>query len=423
MGLMRRIVNSLKPANEKPPRLGQLLEQRSEDSWRNYPADGLTPAALAAILKSVDSGFPGDAMELYEQMEETDAHLYSVANTRRLAVTGLDWQIVSAAELSADVDRPLADEAAAFARETLTGIDNFDEVIQHLSLAIGRNIAMAELVWDTIGRAHRLVDLLPVDFTRIAFGEFDEPRILTRDEQIDGIALPPGKFIVNTPHSVSGHPTRGGLLRVTALAYLGKHYAVKDWLVFAEIFGMPVRIARYDPSATPEEKRELMDMLRSLGTDAAAIFSKAVELELLEANRGTPAPPYESLCNFMNREMSKAWLGQTLTTETVGAAGSLAVAKVHDEVRQDLREDDLRKESRTIVRDLIRPIVQLKFGQNVPVPVFKRKLERPRDLRELTEILAIAVNELGVHVPTRWAHETLGIPQAEQGTEVLTPTG
>ena len=362
-------------------------------------------------------------MELYEQMEENDAHLYSVANTRRLAVTGLDWQIVSAAELRTDVDRVLADEAAAYARETLRAIETFDEVLQHLSLAMGRNIAMAELVWDVVGGAHRLVDLAAVDFTRIAFGETDELRVLTQAESIDGIPLPPNKFIVHCPHAVTGHPTRGGLLRVTALAYLGKHYAVKDWLTFAEVFGMPVRIARYEPSATPEEKRELLGMLQSLGTDAAAIFSKGVELELLEANRGTPAPPYEALCNFMNREMSKAWLGQTLTTETVGAAGTLTVAKVHEEVRQDLREDDLRKEGRTIVRDLLGPLVHLKFGDDVPVPVFQRKFEHARDLRELTDILSAAVNELGVRVPARWAHETLGIPQPEVGADVLSPAG
>ena len=76
---------------------------------------------------------------------------------------------------------------------------------------------------------------------------------------------------------------RGGLLRASAMAYLGKHLAMKDWLVFAELFGMPVRIARYEPSATPEEKRELLKMLESLRSDAAGVFSKAVELQLLEA--------------------------------------------------------------------------------------------------------------------------------------------
>ena len=50
-----------------------------------------------------------------------------------------------------------------------------------------------------------------------------------------------------------------------------------------------------------------------------------------------------------------------------------------------------------------------------------RKIETPYG--ELTEILSMAVNELGVRVPTRWTHETLGIPQPEEGADVLSPAG
>jgi phage gp29-like protein len=298
-----------------------------------------------------------------------------------------------------------------------------DEILQHLSLALGRNIALAEIVWDEIGGVHRVVDVLPVDFTRIVFDDLDQPRILTQDEPFDGIELPTNKFIVHTPHSVSGHPTRGGLMRVSAFAFLAKNFAMKDWLIFAEVFGMPVRVARYEPSATPEEKRELLHMLQSLGTDASAIFSKAVELDFLEANRGTPSPPYESISEFMNREMSKAWLGQTLTTDVTGASGTFAAANVHNEVRHDLREDDIHKEGRTLRRDLLRPLCQLKFGLDVPVPFFRRKLNQPRDLRELADILSVAVNELSIRVPRLWAHDALGIPAPMEDQDVLAPAG
>lgn len=413
MTLTKRIVNSFKRRfTNDPPRTGQLVQPRVEDSWRDYPADGLTPTRMAAILRASDDGAMDESMQLYEQMEEKDAHLFSVANTRRIALTGLDWQILSAAQEHPDVDRGRADEAADYCRESLGRLECFDDTLQHLSLALGRNIAVAELVWDANDGRHTLVDILPIDFTRLTFDDLDRLRLLTKDEPIHGIDPPANKFIVHTPHSATGHPTRGGLSRVSALAYLGKHFAMKDWLVFAEVFGMPVRIARYEPSATPQEKRELLDMLQSLGSDAAAIFSKAVELEIVEPRKASGAAPYEAICGFFNREMSKAWLGQTLTVETTGQTGTFAAAQIHNEVRLDLREDDIRKEARTLRRDLLRPLAQLRFGRDVPVPFFRRKLDVPRDLRELSEVLATAVNQLGMNVPARWAHETLGIPQA-----------
>ena len=160
---------------------------------------------------------------------------------------------------------------------------------------------------------------------------------------------------------------RGGLLRATAVAYLAKHFAMKDWMMFAEVFGMPVRIARYEPSATPEEKRELLKMLESLRSDAAGVFSKAVELQLIEAGHGKTPPPYERMCEYFNRELSKAWLGATLTVETTGAGleRSSGGPGIHNEVRLDLRQDDIVCEGRTIRRDMLRPLVRLRFGESV----------------------------------------------------------
>ena len=420
MQLVQRIANFFhnEPSTIRP-KPGHLIRTREEDAWRDYPADGLTPSRLSAILKAADDGALSEPMQLYEQMEEKDAHLFSIANTRRLALTGLEWEIVPASDLRPGLDAALARDAADYCEQVLGAIETLDEALQHLSLALGRNIAVAEVVWDFVDRSHTVVEVVPVDFTRLVLDGVDRIRILTDDEPHDGIALPPNKFAVHTPHATAGHPARGGLLRVTALAFLGKNFALKEWLTFTEVFGMPIRIARYDPSASVDEKRELLSMLKNMGSEAAGVFSKAVELEIIEANRGTPSPPYDRLVNFLNREMTKAWLGQTLTVDMADQSGSKAAAEVHDRVRQDILLDDIRKEGRTIRRDILRPLAQFKFGRSVPVPFFGRKPDAPQDLRELADVLSVAVNELGIKLPTRWVHDTLGIPEPQSAEAVL----
>jgi phage gp29-like protein len=408
----QKIVSAFRASANNRPKVGQVVVPRAEDSARDYPSAGLTPSRLAAILREADDGSLSTAMQLFEEMEEKDAHLFAVANTRRLALNGLAWQVISAADVHGGVTRERADEAATYCREVLNSLDRLDETLQHLSLAVGRNIAIAEIVWDVVGGGLRPVDIVPIDFTRIVFDDLDHPRILTQDQPEEGIELLPNKFIVHAPHSVSGHPQRGGLLRVTAMVYLAKNLALKDWMIFAEVFGMPVRIARYEPTATREEKRELLRMLESLGSNAAGIFSRAVELQVIEANRGTVGPPYERLVEFLNREMSKAWLGQTLTTDIAGQKGSYAVTAVHETVRQDVLADDMRKEGRTVRRDLLAVLSRLRFGPDAPVPYFRRKLKQPSVPGELVEVLDTAVNQLGVKVPLGWVHDALGIPQA-----------
>src|SRR5512147_260432 len=140
MGLKALIAHALgRGVKGARPRPGQVVRPMDADRWRDYPADGLTPGRLVSILREADDGAIDRAMALYQQMEEKDAHLYAVARTRRLALTGLSWQVVSAADVHDVADRAAADEAADYCREILSGIEGFGDALEHLSLALGRN--------------------------------------------------------------------------------------------------------------------------------------------------------------------------------------------------------------------------------------------------------------------------------------------
>ena len=57
------------------------------DRYSDYPSRGLTPVRLARILREADEGNVRSQMELFEEMEEKDAHLFSQLQTRKLAVS------------------------------------------------------------------------------------------------------------------------------------------------------------------------------------------------------------------------------------------------------------------------------------------------------------------------------------------------
>ena len=65
------------------------------------------------------------------------------------------------------------------------------------------------------------------------------------------------------------------------------------------------------------------------------------------------------LAEWLDRQTSKAVLGQTMTTDD---GSSQAQATVHNEVRHDILKSDARQLANTLNRDLIQPYVDLNFG-------------------------------------------------------------
>lgn len=403
------------------PQPGQIARPDADDWVRQYVSAGLTPEKVVTALKAYDAGDFAIAMHLMEQMEEKDLHLQSVATTRRNALTGLQWEIVSAADVHDIPDRNAADEAAAYCREVLAGLDGIDETLEHLALGIGRGVSIAELIWEGRGKTFALVDLVEVAFPRIRCdlaGTQATLRVTTAENLYPGVALDWNKWIVHTPHSATGLPIRGGLLPGTAWMYLAKLLGVKFWAIFCERFGLPVRIARYEPNTTPADQAKILTMLQGMSSDVCGVFSKGVEIEMKEAqDRGQQ--PYEAMADWCDRQVSKGWLGQTLTTDTTQATGTYAAAQVHDEVRKDLRDADMRIEARTLRRDLLRPLTQLRLGEGVPVPFWRRRLAEITDPLRTSQVADSAVNRLGLRISRTWLMAELGVKEATGEDDVV----
>ena len=396
-----------------------VIPDRELDSQLSLVTDGLTFTQLRAKINSALQGEIGDGLELFQEMESKDGRIRAVANTRRLSLTGLDWEVVSAADVQEEMkDRKLADEAADFVRETFANMDSFEEGLEHLSTGIGPNLAVSELVWER-NLLEGIADVWPWRLTP----DRDTPgviRVMTADNREGEIARAP-KFVVHMPHGNDPFPFRKSLARPQAMIYLAKALAFADWKIFLEIFGMPTRIGTYQPGADAAQKRELVDMLKNVGTKAWGAFSSAVQLQLLESSSRGSAP-YKEFIEHCAKETTILWLGGQLTTDTTGGTGTLAAGKVQDDVKDDLRNDDIKREGRTVRRQIIAPMCTYKFWRDdVPLPYFRRVKPETIDRTAEADLFAKA-QQAGLKIGKKYAHERLGIPEPEEGDEVLTPS-
>ena len=384
------------------------------DKYSTYPSNGLTPRKLARIFRAADDGDVSEQMELFEEMEEKDPHLFSQLQTRKLAVTGLDWEVQPFSD--EELDKTVAD----FIDDQLKGIENLDDIFVDMLDAIGKGVSVMEIAWgiDTDG-ANIIENIEYVHPKKLVWNsQTDEMEICTR-EFPSGVSLPENKFVVHTYKAKSGHTSRNGILRVVSWMYLFKNYDVKDWVAFCEVFGMPLRLGKYSAAASDDDKKALMDAIYSLGSDAAGIVPDSTLIEFIESQKTTTVEIYEKLARYCDEQISKAILGQTLSSDSGG--GSYAQGKVHNEVRHDLTVADAKALAVTIRRDIIKPLVEYNFGYNMNIPFFTFDCQEAEDQKETVDIYKTLVCDMGLKIPESHIYKKFNIPKPEDGEKVLEP--
>lgn len=378
-------------------------------AWSESVAGGLDPAKLAALLRAANEGDNHDFLVLAEEMEERDGHYASVLGQRKRAVYGIEPIVTAASE--DPTDKEIADEVEALIQAPI-----FADMVDDLLDGIAKGYSVVETVWDTNTtpwRPHEYIHRDPRHF------QFDKRmgRVLSvRDDgNPDGLEMNKHAYIVHRPKLKSGLTVRGGIARIAAWCFMLKSYTLQDWAAFLEVFGMPLRVGRYDDTASPEEKRILLKAVRDLGSDAAAIIPKGMEIDFVEAKGGQGNAVFGAMTEYLDKQMSKAIIGQTMT---VDEGSSLSQSKTHDEVRDDIKKADARQMGTTINRDLIADFVGFNWGWDRVPPKVASPVEDAEDIEVLTTALTGLV-PLGLRVAMSDVSKRLGFQVPEDGEEVL----
>ena len=242
------------------PEIREIAAVSLQDRWSSYPSVGLTPGGLGAIFQEADQGSVRTQMELFEEMEEKDAHLASLLQTRKQSVLSLDYEVLPYADTPED--RQIAEAVG----EVVFGIPDLENACLDLLDAIGKGFALTEIIWGVDRKLARVEELKWVPQKKITFVDDLNPRLVTADGPWQGVPFPPWKVIYHRYKAKSGYDSRAGMLRVVGYMYLLKNYSLKDWVAFNEVFGMPLRLGKYDPASTPADREALIQAVRNLGS-------------------------------------------------------------------------------------------------------------------------------------------------------------
>lgn len=385
-----------------------------------YPGDGLTPTRLARILREADQNDPLAYFELAEQIEERDLHYNGVLGTRKRSVSQVDISVEAASDAPEDVKR------ADMVREWLKRDELADESFDMLD-AIGKGMSWTEIIWDTSEGQFRPARLEWRDPRWFRFDRDGQTPLLrggvSADDQATGAspdeALPAFKFIQLRIKAKSGLPIRSGLARLAAWSWMFKAFTQRDWAIFTQTYGQPVRIGRYHAGATDQDKATLFRAVANIAGDCAAIVPQEMTIDFVEsANVADGSELYEKRSDWLDRQVSKAVLGQTNTTDAQAGGLGSGQAQVHNDVREDIETADCKALSAALNRDLVRPWCDLEFGPGGPYPRIVIARPKQEDLTLLSDSLQKLV-PLGLKVSSSEVRDKFGLSEPTAGEDVL----
>ena len=401
----------------REPQTSRLLHLQRE--LQMHPTRGLTPSRLARILDAAEAGDLVAQFELFEDMEEKDGHIAAEMGKRRRACV-LDWDVVPPEGADAAEKK-----IAAQLGELLMEVPDLEDMVFDLTDAIGKGYACLEIEWHQVERlwVPKTITHRPQSWFTLHRGYRQELR-LRSGAVVDGILgepLRPFGWITHVHKAKSGYLERAALFRQLVWTYLFKNYSVGDLAEFLELIGV-LRLGKYPPSASDREKATLLRALSAIGHSASGIIPEGMLIEFHDVAPGDPKA-FTAMIEWCERNQSKVILGGTLTSGADGQASTNALGNVHNEVRKDLRDGDIRQANATLTRDLVLAVASLNgLAPHGPrrLPQFRLKTQEREDLATFAQGLPPLIS-LGLRPATAWVHERLGIPMAQGGEPVLMP--
>jgi len=361
----------------------------------------------------------GKGLKLYDEIDR-DPHASSVLQQRILAVVGKEWEVIPA-KSARKLGRPASTSQEQIVADYVSSVlenCNFDQARQEILKAILYGYYTVEVIWKVENSQVTIRKLIGKHPRRFIFTPERELRLLTLQNMIEGETLPDRKFITFT-YGDSDNPYGKGLGQKLWWPVWFKKNGIKFWLVFLEKFGMPTVKGKYPPGTKPELQKALLEAIEAIQTDTGIKIPDSMDIEFLEASRAGTVT-YEQLCDYMDRQISKAVLGQTLTTEIKGE-GSYAASQTHNEVRQEIIEADADLLDGCLNDTLIRWIVDYNFPGVSAYPKIKTFAGAKPDLRQQSEIDKTLAVDIGVDIGRSYFYETYGIPEPAEGEELVKP--
>lgn len=416
------------------------------DRYGYVYGSNLSPQRVTEVLGQADTGYLWPLADLNDEVRGRDGALHAALQQRELRVAGADWELIPP-----DGSGDLGVTIAKWCTQRLSEIEatgslsrSFSAAVATLQGAVYQGRVGLEAVWRDEGGWYVPRELHFLHARRFAYGtdwrihlwdasgtatSSNYPMNTTSPFGVwPGLPLdkfPRGKFIVHEPGVRNVYPTREGLGTILVWWATFKRFGVRAFAAFAEWAGAGLRTGRFATGrgpmgeyvASPEDLAALTSALGAMSSANYATFADTTMVDIHDAPNNNDV--HSRMVDLCNAEMSKAILGGTLGNDA-GTKGARSLGEVHERNELMIARADANAINATLVRDLIRPMVEMNFGDRAPVPKFRFAVDPAQDLDALSKRMEAFVDRGGKLAQTDMRN-LLNFPDPAPGADLLTP--
>lgn len=197
-----------------------------------------------------------------------------------------------------------------------------------------------------------------------------------------------------------------GLYRKAAMQTIPKKYALTFWDTFAEMFGMPIRIARTS-SRDDGERKKVAKMMDEMGSSFWGVFGDDTDIEFVESSKGDAYNVYDRRIDRANSELSKLVLQQTMTIDD---GSSYSQSETHMSVFRNLIEAYC-----DIIRDIVNTqLLPRMVRHGFPVKGLVFEWDDPADYTPEQQVAFETMIVNNYEVPGSYFEDKYGVPAGER---------
>jgi phage gp29-like protein len=369
------------------------IQKRTLDAtnkWRdaNNPLRTLTMPRAVQLMEQAQLGVMAELQWLYAAetgIEATDPDLMVIIERTLAGVADCEWEIALIPEDSLGFDRTLADEQAAFLRESYAQCDNLDDALEHLVMARFRGFSHLQ-PWLSPDWSLEHLEPLPQwnmvrDGTRPAWAWNPAADGTSYGSMPAASLLSPEDYILLT--------AKRPVNRIGLIKYVRSTLSEKDWDGYVEIYGIPGVFIIMPPNVPNGKEEDYADKAAEAAEAGSGALPNGSDVKTLSEARGTQ--PFQLRLEWLQKQLVLAGTGGLLTMLTESGSGTLA-GGAHMSAWDQIVRRVARSVAKPLHQQYDRRAIAARFPGRPAQAFFNLRARQEKDISKVVANVAALVN-------------------------------